>query len=194
MPTGYTADIAKDIDFNTFVLGCARAFGALIEMRDLPNDAEIREQEPSNYHLEALKKAEEEIQSFHLMSDDDFRTELEQRRLAFIRSNIEYMKERSDLKKKYETMLEKVCAWNPPSSDHVNMKEFMIQQIEESIKFDCSDYSPSVPKPIEDLEAERQSHLESLEHDAEYHREQYAKDIERCERNNTWIRQLRGSL
>ena len=38
MPTGYTLDLynGKDITFEEFVLKCARAFGALIDMRDEP--------------------------------------------------------------------------------------------------------------------------------------------------------------
>ena len=35
MPTGYTAElIEKGMEFNDFVLTCARAFGACIELRD----------------------------------------------------------------------------------------------------------------------------------------------------------------
>ena len=43
MPTGYTYDLydGKDIEFPDFVMKCARAFGALIEIRDDPMDAAI---------------------------------------------------------------------------------------------------------------------------------------------------------
>jgi len=36
MPTGYTADLndGKQVTFQEFTMKCARAFGALIEMRD----------------------------------------------------------------------------------------------------------------------------------------------------------------
>lgn len=40
MPTGYTADLMeKGMEFKPFVLQCARAFGALITMRDDSLDA-----------------------------------------------------------------------------------------------------------------------------------------------------------
>ena len=60
MPTGYTLELydGKDITFEEFVLKCARAFGALINMRDEPRDAPIPERfEPSYYHLKELIKA-----------------------------------------------------------------------------------------------------------------------------------------
>lgn len=37
MPTGYTDAIKDGISFNQFILSCARAFGALITMRDEPS-------------------------------------------------------------------------------------------------------------------------------------------------------------
>lgn len=38
-------------------------------------------------------------------------------------------------------MLDQVQLWQPPTDDHMGLKEFMIQQIEESIKFDCASYA-----------------------------------------------------
>ena len=43
MPTGYTAPIKDGISFNDFMWGCARAFGALIMMRDDPPGTPIPE-------------------------------------------------------------------------------------------------------------------------------------------------------
>ena len=35
MPTGYTADIKDGIDFKTYAMNCARAFGARVMLREL---------------------------------------------------------------------------------------------------------------------------------------------------------------
>lgn len=45
MPTGYTADVqsGKVTDFAEYAMNCARAFGALVLMRDDPSDADIPE-------------------------------------------------------------------------------------------------------------------------------------------------------
>jgi hypothetical protein len=59
MPTGYTAKLYDgDQKFQDFAMECARAFGALIEMRDEPMNAKIPETfEPSEHHVNGLERA-----------------------------------------------------------------------------------------------------------------------------------------
>ena len=64
MPTGYTADVmdGKVTDFKLFAMQCARAFGALVIMRDEPLNAEIPDEfSPSNYHFQELEQARERL-------------------------------------------------------------------------------------------------------------------------------------
>lgn len=57
MPTGYTWDIKDEITFEQFIMNCARAFGALVEMRDEPRDKKIPDElKPSDYHNKELSK------------------------------------------------------------------------------------------------------------------------------------------
>ena len=57
MPTGYTSKIKDDITFEQYAMGCARAFDALIDMRDEASDALIPEElTPSNYHEQKTGK------------------------------------------------------------------------------------------------------------------------------------------
>jgi hypothetical protein len=43
MPTGYTAAIGEGIEFDKFVMQCARAMGACVMMRDEPIGPKLRE-------------------------------------------------------------------------------------------------------------------------------------------------------
>jgi hypothetical protein len=64
MPTGYTSDLygGKEQDFRSFALSCARAFGALITMRDDPVDTPIPERfEPSTYSDRELSRAQDRL-------------------------------------------------------------------------------------------------------------------------------------
>lgn len=64
MPTGYTAPIyeGKQITFPEFAMQCARAFGALIDMRDDPMDSPIPDAfVPDTYHARELVKAREQL-------------------------------------------------------------------------------------------------------------------------------------
>jgi len=137
MPTGYTEDIKKGITFPQFAMSCARAFGACITMRDDSTDTPIPEEfKPSDWNLEELRKAEVTLEKLKDM------TETEAERFA----RVEYwqesnrivleIKEDRKLMAQYRSMLEKVRQWQPPTLEHIEFKDFMVQQIERSIKFD----------------------------------------------------------
>lgn len=72
MATGYTCDVSdgKITTLRDFALRCARAFGALITMRDEPFDAPIPEKfEPhTDYHDKAIREAREQLEKLSAMS------------------------------------------------------------------------------------------------------------------------------
>lgn len=74
MPTGYTADIKDGIDFKTYAMNCARAFGACVMLRDEPGGGERIPDafEPSDlfvrYHLKAVEKARVELAALDAMT------------------------------------------------------------------------------------------------------------------------------
>ena len=198
MPTGYTDKIKDGITFNEFALICARAMGATITMRDDPFNKEIPEKfEPSDYHVKALKKINEEINglagitpsSASEKAQDDYETE-KLRLETSIQDGI-------DLRTQYETMLRSVKAWEPPTLGHVGLKDFMIEQIEGSIKHDChSKYSiESLEKlsPLTDqqwIDKKRASLYQNLD----YHTKENFKELKRTSSRTKWIQNLRASL
>lgn len=193
MPTGYTAAIAEGITFKQYALNCARAFGALIMMRDDPADAPIPEKfEPSNWHTERLQEASERLTQLRLMNHSDAESAA---LAAYGDATREYDKrlaEREVLRKKYEAMLAQVVAWQAPSQDHLEYKAFMEKQIRESIDFDCSDYGerPRLQSGAEWLSAA----IKKAEWDVAYHTKEDAKERERTAGRNQWIKQLRDAL
>jgi hypothetical protein len=69
MSTGHTDKIKDDITFEQYTLGCSRAFGALIHMRDLPRDAEIPDSvEPSNHYSNKLEETRKKLTHLKKMS------------------------------------------------------------------------------------------------------------------------------
>jgi hypothetical protein len=196
MPTGYTAPIEKGITFNEFVLGCARAFGALITMRDDPADAPIPDAfEVEKYHYEWVENAKAEVLRIEALTEEECRAAAKKAyddALAYRENSI---REKNELRAKYDAMLADVRAWTPPSSDHVGLKDFMIKQIEESIEWDCdtSYYERDVPmlKPWdqwqrEALNAARRTHAN--------YEENLNKAIVAAQSRTRWVQQLRESL
>ena len=194
MPSGYTSDIAdgKDVSFNDFALKCARAFGACIEQRDdNANDKPklIERNNEDNYHLEELEKAKM-WKSPTKEEFDDYVT----KQSAYYNEQID---KRNKLKIRYQQMLDKANAWNPPTKGHTGLKQFMIDQLSESLKNDCKpDYYESELSKIESYTYEDvvSDMRDSNKRDIEYHTEQLKKDNKRVEGCNEWISALYKSL
>ena len=194
MPTGYTLDLynGKDITFEEFVLKCARAFGALIDMRDEPMDAPIPERfEPSDHHLKELEKAKRRLKEIRKWNEEKAEQEAERAYREALKERKEFIKKNKLIRKRYEDMLSKVREWKPPTPDHVDLKKFMIQQLEDSIEFDC--FIPEMPQRLSGEEYREQQIKKALS-DIEYHEKEYAEEVNRVCEKNKWLLLLRESL
>lgn len=196
MPTGYTADLMEHgQSFNDFVLGCARAFGALIMMRDEPSDAPIPEKfEPSDYSTRKIAEAKAELSRLQLMSADEriaFGVEARDEEVA--RYN-EWLLRQTEQNRRLVDMERKVKAWTPPSDDHKQFKHFMLEQIRIS-KNDLEYIQRNLDEAYHKAPVSYYSEaVMKAERDIDYHAEEHAKELERTEGRNRWIRQLRESL
>lgn len=155
MPTGYTADVkdGKVTDLADFVVTCSRAFGAFVMLRDSDQslDATRRYIEDesylaqSSYYEDSLVAARTRIAELEAMSEREALAAAQAAADAVIEQNRAYAEARLVERERYEAMLAKVQAWEPPTSDHVEFKAFMVKQIEQSIDFDCNPFSMPVP-------------------------------------------------
>ena len=194
MPTGYTLDLydGKDITFEEFVLRCARAFGALISMRDEPINVPIPERfEPSDYHLKELEKAKKRLKEIKKWNEEMAEQEAERAYQEALKKREEFVKKNNLIRKRYEDMLSKVREWKPPTPDHVDLKKFMIQQLEDSIEFDC--FIPEMPQRLSGEEYKEQQIKKAL-NDIDYHEKEYAEEVNRVYERNKWLLLLRESL
>lgn len=196
MPTGYTAAIAEGITFKDFVMQCARNFGALIDMREDPIDAKIPNKfEPSSYYKDKVKEIEADIANLMLMSIAQAAIKATEEYEEAINIHIKGIKKNNDLLYKYNKMLSKVKAWNPPTVDHINLKEFMINQIEESIKYDCDNSYYENNNPIlHSGDIWKVNRINKLTKDLNYYQKKYLEEVNSVNEKNIWISQLRKSL
>lgn len=196
MPTGYTAGIEKGMTFPEFVFGCARAMGALIMMRDDPSGAEIPDKfEPSSHNAEQLNSARIAMVKLGAMNDVELDAAARAEYDEAVSDRARGMAQSNALLEKYEAMLKQVNDWVPPSADHVNFKEFMIEQITSSIKFDCvADYYAERIPVLRSGQEWLKDQVEKIQRRIEFHREAHAKEVERTNSRNKWIADLRNSL
>jgi hypothetical protein len=194
MPTGYTSRLydGEEQSFADFAMECARAFGALVELRDEPSAPIPEKFEPYPWHERELGKAQ--VRMREIRGWTPAKADFEARR--------EYDRELADWEKalaeskarfsRYTAMLEQVRAWTPPTSEHEEMKRFMTDQLQKSIDFDTG-HEPDRPELEPGPEFARES-LAQAERDVAYHAKYMAEDIERAQGRTAWVQALRESL
>lgn len=195
MPTGYTYKVqnGETTSFKDFAMECAKAFGVCIDLKDTPN-AEIPEKiEPDECYLYWYNEARSALEEFCQLSDQ----EKESRYNEYCKEEEKRAKNRRDTKKlekeRYEAMLKKVRAWQPPSSEYENMKAFMIEQLEDSIDFDCRESSFDYPELpcFEEWAEKRKKRLR--ENITKYWGEWQEEKLQAESRTN-WLKLLRESI
>ena len=192
MPTGYTSQIGDGQTFKDFVWTCARAFGALATMRDDPMDAKIPDAFPhSDHHNKGLATARarlaelqrvEPVDSVRMAFDDYQKQWVEWKRRAT---------ESDKLRAQYAAMIQRVEAWAPPSTDHEGLRKFMIEQLRQSMVFDCYDVKEPQGQSGDSWLKEE---IRKAEWSIDYHQKEGEKKEERTEARNTWLRLLRESV
>ena len=197
MPTGYTAGIldGKVNTFEEFATVCTRAFGATIHMRDNPMDSPYEPRTPSDYHTNSIQSKRERLEEIESMSDEkiveDFNTQLEED-LKYHQTKMEEDKRNLE---KLNSMLESAKSWVPPTEDHQPFRNFMIEQIESTIKVD-GDPSYHVNKIVgikkqmeEGINPKeyREETIQEIKGQISYHETEYQKELVRCKDSNDWM-------
>lgn len=195
MPTGYTAAIQDGITFNEYIMNCARAFGACISMRDDPSSMPIPEQiEAPTYHSGKIEESENRLKELKSLTTSQTEIEAQKEYEEKLKAKEDQIRKAIKIKNQYMAMIRQAQEWEPPSNDHVELKDFMIDQINRSMS-DC-DTSYYKNKNIEFLTGEewKQKEIDGCLTDIEYHTIEHNKELERISQRNKWIKQLRESL
>jgi poly-D-alanine transfer protein DltD len=200
--TGYTqALVDNNLDFPTFALTCARAFGVCISLRDESLDVLPPEKiEENSYYLEQLKKTNEKFRLLNAMSKKEA-LEWSRNEIARQIANLKKVKEEvlaKDEIGKCRAMVEKVEAWEPPTEEHIGLKTFMLQQLSESIRYASSSTS-YYDEGIEKLEKTNpdkffQEEIEDVAKDLTRYGKEWEKELLRTQESNNWLKSLRDSL
>ena len=196
MPTGYTAGVQDGTvtEFREYALACARAFGALIMMRDEPMDKRIPDAfKPDNTYGKWAEEKRGRLRTVEAMTLDEATAKAREEYEDAVKSWQERSERRITQRHRYEKMLREATAYVAPSAEHEGFRDFMISQLTESIEFDCrSDYD-TYPVPQDGAEW-RTKEIKELRRSIDSNEKQQQKEIERTAGRNRWIRQLRESL
>lgn len=203
MPTGYTAGIISGEikTFQDFAKQCMRAFGVTIHMRDESMDKEYKPRIPSDYHTKKLEELKKQLEIANTYSDENLielkKSELE-KELEYHNKRITEIRES---KLKLETFLESSVKYNVPTPEHEGIKNFMIDQIQETIDFDCStkyhdEKVFEISTQLSNLNANviRFEMIKNIQKDIDYHVKEQNIEIKRCAESNQWAEVFLSSL
>lgn len=134
MPTGYTAKLSQgEQSFHEFILTCARAFGACVMQRE--DSMDILPQIPKReiYHQQQAASARDRIDMLAKLSYDGAMQHAAAQHANAMRDWATHNETRSQENSRFLGMMEQVRAWEPPTSDHAELKKFMLDQLELSV-------------------------------------------------------------
>jgi hypothetical protein len=194
MPTGYTAGILDGTtkDFKEYAKLCSRAF--MIHLRDEPIDSEYTPRTPSNYHIKAITEAKLKLKEIEVLDDET----IVKREYEKILNDIEYHEKaivnKNENEVKLNQFLEKAKAYKPPTETHKGISDFMIEQIEKTIDFDCKDddyHQKRINKLKENLKVLNADDIRGqlrakATEDIAYNTKAHEEDLKRCRDSNNW--------
>ena len=203
MPTGYTAGIIDGTtkDFKDYAKLCMRAFGATMHMRDDSFSEKYREAKPSKYHIEKLEALREQKREL-AKTDDATLLEKTRKKLEIdYKDNLKRIEKTKNIKIKLERFLQEAISYEEPTTEHEEIKSFMIEQLKSTLAFDA-DYSfyeksnLQIKAKLNNLNATviRLEKLRDIEKDITYHLKSNKQEIERCEKANLWVLNFLHSL
>lgn len=197
MPTGYTYILEKqpDVSFRDFALRCARAMGALIMLRDEPMDAPLPDDVGGSldYELTRIAKAKERAAEVASWDAKEWRRQYAEFKASRER---DYAKAREDAArwaKACRRMIDEVNRWKAPTEHHEGLRNFMLQQLEETLRFDGTPLDAEhyeVP-PFAEWKAAEVARAKAEPHRAE---QAYDEAKMRADDRNEWVRALKASL
>jgi hypothetical protein len=193
MANGYTHPVLEGCSFEEYVWGCARAVGPFISQRDDPMDAPpVLEEQVDEYYTDALNDAIRDEAAVKARTPEDWQAEYEQYCQRRVSSTLEMSLDARTKQARYQAMLERVRAWQPPSKDHQPLKQLMDQMLVDSMQHDFRQPGPAEPPvPLEEF---RQMALEMAARGVEWARARLTEEQKRVEFNNRYKKQLLESV
>jgi len=125
----------KNFNFKDFAFECSRAFGALVSMRDDPMGTPIPQSLPEDtYHKKAYAKAVKILAEWKKLSKKEKEKKIKAQISRSISSTKNQMKKNESGNIKIRAMIKEAQKWNPPTPEHVGLKNFMIKQLFNSLE------------------------------------------------------------
>lgn len=196
MPSGLTSKIyeGKPITMEEYILKCARQFGGFMHMRDEDYNAPfIPRKVDLAYFDNNIARAKEQLEHYKSLTVEEVEQEVEEDYKFALDRHHDRVNKSLEILKRYDSMLEKVIAWEPPTAEHLNLKDFAIKQIQESIEWDCDIVKMSYPVK-ESADVWLKNSIDGAQRTLDHYIKRKEEEIKNVESANKWVYDLLESL
>jgi hypothetical protein len=197
VPTGYTEKVIKGelASFADFAWQCSRAMGVAVTMRDEPLSVPTPQSfTVEKYYGEDVEKAKAKEHDVQNWTAQRRQVEFGLHNASVRKSYRESCEEARVARERCEDMLYDVNDWEPPTTEHQGLKDFMIEQLKSTIDFDGKQPDPKWYAVFDTVDDFYQHELETARkaYSSAVHRlrEAEARTTER----NDWVQYLKVSL
>jgi len=125
-------DNPDGVTFTDYILGSARSMGAMVDWKDHPGTLQlpwIVNKKNQELYADKLEKAKTELEQLQTLDDDEILQLIDKEFQDKIKERDADLTNCAYIKKGYTRIISQVKSWEPPTSDHVVFKEFMLQQL-----------------------------------------------------------------
>lgn len=191
MPTGYTSKIKEGYTFKEYAMDCARAFGALVDMRDY-QDMEIpTEILPSEFYYDSVTRSKAKLKDLEAVSGDDITAQYYESQEDRSKECLSIIEKNNKQRLLYVKMIADVEAYVPPTADHRNHKDFMLEQINMCMEeTDNSYWNSGTNRPNstnEDILKWHEKRIEAARQSIANDEKYLQEEIDRCATRTKWI-------
>lgn len=201
MPTSYTSFIedGKITTGKEFLSLCCRQFGVCIGMREKPLLEPIAEKfEPDSIYEKKLQRAIIELEEARKLKIEDVIIIIQKQTMEREKSIKQQIVKDREIYDKYSKIRQDIEKWIPPTSDHISLKEFALEQIDLCLlDYNSGYYQKELEKlyhtaiaPAEYISMK----ITSCEKHLEIARKSYEDEIKRVNNRNLWLKEFRESF
>jgi len=202
MASSYTYKIvAGDQTFAEFLYGAARAMTPFIHMRDtsgakqltLPAKATQSDNDADKARILRRLESDKDALRLHLAKSlATFELEFAEFKAKEWAEYAALCAKRLPIRKRLNDLRSRVAAWEPPTPDHGGLKDFMLEQLDDSLQWDARiPEEPEFPATVIDY---RNNETEWLRGNVESQAQEYERYVQRgLEESNSslsWIAAL----
>lgn len=172
MPSGYTQKIVEgEQSFEEFFYTAVRAMGSFVHMRDYDLGAPLRlpeddfvtkgsEQDVAK-RLADVRRYERELRDELAKTHEEIEAEFERDKAKQWAEYKETYARRLPIYERVQRLRAQVADWVPPTPEHEGFKKFMLQQLDETTKWDAElPKEPTFPDTAAEYHAQEVKYLE----------------------------------